>query len=144
MPRVKDIYQLLTCEAKTVNETASKQEVIKVMTSGSPLARSVYVVDNEGKLKGTIALGDVIKGIAVQKGLTPGSNDFKSIFKLFQYSPYGAARDMMRPPVYATMNMKLQEALEIMIDSRLNELPVINDEGKVIGDLNAFELLKLL
>jgi len=50
----------------------------------------------------------------------------------------------MWPPVYVTKGNKLQEALEKMVQQRMNELPVVDEDGKVIGDLNAFELLKFV
>ncbi|HBX23531.1 MAG TPA: hypothetical protein DEF34_07880 [Desulfotomaculum sp.] len=50
----------------------------------------------------------------------------------------------MHPPVYATKDTKLKKALEKMVSGHLNELPVVDEHGKVIGDLNAFELLKFV
>ncbi len=144
MPQVGDIYQLLTCKAKIINENASKQEVIEAMLSGSPMVRSVYVVDDAGRLKGIITLGHIMQGIALQQGLVTGNMDFKSPSKLFRYSPFGSAKDTMLPPVYVAKNTKLQEALEKMLQQRNNELPVVDEDGKVIGDLNAFELLKFV
>ena len=144
MPKVGDIYQLLTCQAKTVSENSSKQEVIEVMLSGSPMARAVYVVDDVGKLKGIITLGHIMKGLAVQQGLATRDNNFKSPYKLLQYSPFGLAKDIISPPVYVTKETNLQEALEKMVFQRINELPVVDEAGMVIGDLNAFELLKFV
>jgi len=144
MPQVGDIYQLLTCDAKTVNENAPKKEVIKAMLSGSPMARTVYVVDDAGQLKGVITLGHIMKGFAVQQGLDTGDNDFKSPFKLFRYSPFGLAKDIMGQPVYVTKDTKLQAALEKMVLGHIDELPVVDADGKVIGDLNAFEMLKFI
>jgi len=115
MPQVGDIYQLLTCNAKIINENASKHEVIEAMLTGSPMVRSVYVVDDAEQLKGIITLDQIIKGIAVQQGLATGDMDFMSPFKLLSYSPFGAAKDIMHPPVHATKDTKLKKALEKMV-----------------------------
>lgn len=114
------------------------------MLSGSPMSRAVYVVDETGHLKGIITLNSIMKGIAVQQGLNPGDMDFTSPFKLLRYLPSGTVKDIMRPPLLLTKNTKLQEALEIMVSERIDELPVVDEDGKVIGDLNAFELLKFV
>ncbi len=53
---VGDIYRLLTLKPKVVNEKTSQEEVIDAMLSGSPVVRSVYVVDDSGTLKGIITL----------------------------------------------------------------------------------------
>ena len=144
MPRVGDIYQLLTCNPKTINENASQQEVIEAMLSGSPLARSVYAVDDAGHLKGIITLNNIMQGIAIQKGLAIRDIDFKSPFKLLRYTPFALARDIMGTPIYVTRDTKLQDALEKMVSELINELPVVDGDGKIIGDLNAFELLKFV
>jgi CBS domain-containing protein len=143
MPTVGDIHKLLTCEPKMVNEKASRKEVVEVMLSGSPIARSVYVVDDSGRLKGVITLGDVLKGIAVQKG-EAHVEDAQSPFKLFQFSPFSIAKDIMGPAVFVTRDTKLQKALGKMVNRRRNELPVVDADRRVIGDLNAYELLKYL
>lgn len=139
---VKDIYQMLTCEYKAVKESATKQEIIEALLEGSPLVRSVCVVDEGGKLMGIITLADIMKGIAVQSGYNSGVIDLKSSRKLFQYSPFSKAGDIMSPPVYVSLDMKFQTALEKMIEHELDELPVIDEQGRLIGDLNAFELLQ--
>lgn len=57
---IGDIYQLLTCYAKTVNENSSKPKFIEAMLSGSPMARAVYIVDYVDKLKGIFTPGHII------------------------------------------------------------------------------------
>jgi CBS domain-containing protein len=51
---------------------------------------------------------------------------------------------MMRAPVQVTKESELQTALKKMADNNLSELPVTDNEGKIIGDLNAFEVLKFI
>ncbi|MDD4238961.1 MAG: CBS domain-containing protein [Desulfotomaculaceae bacterium] len=141
---VGDVYQLITTEAKTIDENAPKQEVISVFLSGSNLTHCVYVVNSLGKLQGIITMNDIIDSIALKIGYTPRSLNVISVPKLFELSPFGTASDMMRAPVYVTEQSELQAALKKMADHNLSELPVTDEEGKVIGDLNAFEILKFI
>lgn len=64
--------------------------------------------------------------------------------KLFVLSPFGTASDMMRAAVQVTKKSDLQTALKKMADNNLSDLPVIDEDGKVIGELNAFEFLKFI
>jgi CBS domain-containing protein len=141
---VGDVYQLITTEAKTINENAQKQEVIDVILAGSNITRSVYVVDILGKLRGIITIDDIIGSIAVRTGYTPSSLSIKSAQKLFVLSPFGYAGDMMRAPVQVTKKTQLQTALEKMAEHDLSDLPVTDEEGRVIGDLSAFVILKFV
>jgi CBS domain-containing protein len=35
---------------------------------------------------------------------------------------------------------KLTKALQIMVEDHLTDLPVVDDDGKLIGELNSFEI----
>lgn len=144
MPKVGDVYRLITCQPKIVREDAPFSAVVEAMTTGSPVGRSVYVVDAEGRLKGIVGLVDVLKGVAVRQGIPLNGNSFKSPFKLLQYSAAARAGDLMRPPLSVTVEVSFQAAMEKMVARSVTELPVVDAEGRVIGDLNAFELLRFM
>lgn len=141
---VGDVYQLITTEPKTVHENAQKQEVINTLLTGSKTSHSVYVTNSLGILRGIITSGDIINSIAIRIGHIPRDLSMKSAHKLFVLSPFGTASDMMRPPVQVKKKSDLQSALKKMADNNLSELPVTDEEGKVIGELNAFEFLKCI
>lgn len=141
---VGDVYQLITTEPKIINENAQKQEVIDALLSGSNITRCVYVIDSLGKLRGIITIGDIIHSLAIRIGHMPRPLSIKTTYKLFVLSPFGTAGDMMRAPVQVTKEADLQTALKKMADSNLSELPVTDEDGKVIGDLNAFAFLKYI
>ena len=42
------------------------------------------------------------------------------------------------PPVKQTE--KLTQALQIMLDNHVNDLPVVDEEGKLVGELNSMEI----
>lgn len=141
---VGDVYQLITTEAKTIDENAPKQEAIKVMLSGASSTHSVYVINSTGKLRGVITVEDIIDSIAVKIGYIPKDLSIKTARKLFVLSPFGNVSDMMRTPVHVTKESDLQTALKKMADNNLTDLPVIDADGTLIGDLNAFEILKCI
>jgi len=140
---VGDVYQLVTAEVKIVDEKALNQEVINVLLSGSSSTTCVYVINAQEKLQGIITVDDIINCVSVQIGYIPRSLNLTAR-KLFVLSPFGTAADMMKPPVYVTRETELQTALKKMADHDLSELPVTDQEGRVIGDLNAFEILKFI
>lgn len=141
---VGDVYQLITTEAKTIDENAPKQEAIEVMLSGASSTHSVYVINSIGKLRGVITVDDIIDSIAVRIGYIPKNLSIKTARKLFVLSTFGTASDMMRKPVHVTKESDLQTALKKMADNNLTDLPVVDEDGKIIGDLNAIEILKCI
>lgn len=141
---VGDVYQLITTEPKTINENAQKQEVINTILSEPHTTRSLYVTNSHGILRGIITIEEIINNIAIRTGHIPRDMSIKSARKLFVLSPFGTAGDMMRSPVKVTKESDLHTALKKMADNNLTELPVTDDEEKVIGELNAFTFLKCI
>lgn len=129
---------------KQLIKMQKKHEVVDILLSGSTATRSVYVVNDTGELKGIITVEDVIACLSVIAGHIPRNLSIKTSYKLFKLSGLGAAGDMMRAPVQVTKESELQTALKKMADNNLSELPVTDNEGKIIGDLNAFEVLKFI
>ncbi|HIE43572.1 MAG TPA: CBS domain-containing protein [Candidatus Omnitrophica bacterium] len=52
------------------------------------------------------------------------------------------AEDLIpNPPVYVTDEDSLDTALSLMVDNELEEIPVVDNNMRVIGDLNLLELV---
>lgn len=51
------------------------------------------------------------------------------------------ATDIMTPPSYVKDDEHLKSAFRMMFENKLKELPVVNEDLKVIGDLNMLEIL---
>ncbi len=129
--KVKDCCNEVTHDADLVRESDSIEKVMNVMAD-DPLSRSVYVVDDEKRLQGIIIVKDVLQFLGPQ--FVDGSRSVSEIFAQ-------TARDMMRAPVSVSMEDSIEKALEIAIQEWLDDIPVCDKDGKVIGDLNCFEMI---
>jgi CBS domain-containing protein len=54
------------------------------------------------------------------------------------------ASEIMLDPVYVHMDTTLEEALKLMIDNNIQEMPVVDEKGEIVGDLNSLEILLAL
>jgi CBS domain-containing protein len=82
--------------------------------------RSVAVVDDNGKLQGLISRTDVTRA-----------------------PDFGCAADMMPPHVHALPeNAPIGHAIALMGFENLSEVPVVTDDGKVIGIFQAVDALR--
>ncbi len=50
--------------------------------------------------------------------------------------------EAMHHPIFVYENDLLLKILKSMVDEKVQELPVVNSEKKIIGDLNCLEILK--
>jgi CBS domain-containing protein len=134
---VGDVYDLVIKEPSTV-KTGSKIHEVFDKYLKNPISRKVYVIDDEGKLLGAVTTETLLRLLGYRVGIREFAG--MSLWKLM--------RDMLKegvdgviikvPPVKTTD--KLTMALQIMLDNHLDDLPVIDADGKLIGELNSLEL----
>jgi len=134
---VADVYDKLVLKPSQVKKDGTIGEVIDQMLS-NPLSRKVYVTDEEGKYEGTVSTETVLRLMGYRLGVREsGSISF-----------YRFLRDTLKENVDTVMvkgrtvnkDVKLAEAMKIMIEDHLNDLPVIDAEGKLVGELVSLEL----
>jgi len=134
---VGDVYELIVRTPTTVREGAMISEVIDGMLS-NPVSRKVYVVDSTGKLLGIVSTETILRLIGYRTGIRQqGATSF-----------YRFLRDMFKEDVKKLMTStrsvtredKLTSAMEIIMRDHVNDLPVVDDKGKLVGELISLEL----
>jgi len=100
-------------------------------------------VDKNKKLKGIIVLKTVLK-FAFLESIPEPYLDFTYFSSFMSIGPKAKkAGDMMLPPIYVKENDTVKDAFTLMMKNDLEEIPVVDNELRVIGDLNVLELLKV-
>lgn len=134
---VGDVSELVVKRPTTVTMNAKIGEVIDGMIS-NPLSRKVYVVDEKGKLRGMVNTETILRLIGYRTGIREtGALSF-----------YRFLRDMLKEDVASllstvhsvTTDSRLIDALKIMVQDHVNDLPVVDGEGTLIGELVSLEL----
>ncbi len=133
--KVKFVRKLITQEASTVRRDAGAMEIAKAIVA-DPKTRSVYVVDSDNKLLGIIPVINFTQYLFYE--YVP---DEFLYYKAIKPLEDITAEDIMLPPVYVKENDDLRLAFQKMFSENLKELPVVDDEMHVIGDLNILELV---
>lgn len=130
--KVNDVYRKITKVAEKVHPEDKLEEVIKKVLK-SKLSRAVYVVDENDELVGIIRMREILK-ILGMKYLQ------EDAFTLLSDILAKTAKDVMIEPVSVSVDDSVGEALKIAVRYELEDVPVTK-RGKVIGDLNCFEIL---
>lgn len=122
-----------------VNEHSPIQNVIDAMIQFDH-SRVVYVQDEAEKLSGTISLG------ALAKHVFSRSHEPQIHARvLISMITAETAKDIMqKKPVFALKNEKIGIVLKRMIESNVKEIPILDENRKVIGDITMLDLLKFL
>ena len=125
----------LTVENPTlVMLDASLKELVLAVTE-NPKTRSIYVVDKNQKLIGIITAKNLVKVVFPYFINIDEAPSFRTYQRLLATS----VKDIMYPFVKDDDN--LESALDKMYENDLEEIPVVNNNMKVIGELNLLELL---
>ena len=103
--------------------------------------RHVYVVDDDGKLIGSVRMNMIVKYLfpyssKITSGITLGPD------KIFNFFANEVGDIMKRDPFHVSDDVTLEECGKIMIEEGINELPVVDDEKRLIGQINVYEIIE--
>ncbi|HPR17465.1 MAG TPA: CBS domain-containing protein [Candidatus Cloacimonadota bacterium] len=137
---VKDIRHFIDNKPAVVSASTSIRETLRKIIDDTR-SRHAYIVDGNGKLIGSIRMNNVIQYLFPTFSLLENQETFK-IGSFMEYTSAQQAKDIMNPrPVYVYEDTLLSDMVSIMIQERVNEMPVINKEHQVIGEVNVLKII---
>ena len=124
-------------EPAQISKDASLKEAMDAMINSK--TRKVYVVD-EGKLIGTITLETLLRHAGYQLGVRqPGITSF---FKMLKEIGEEKATQAMTKPTKVLKEEMIVNVTKLMVENHLNDLPVVDSENRLIGELNGSDILR--
>ena len=118
------VGEIMTRDVVTVTPRQSLAEAMALMATHQ--FHHLLVTNTEGKLIGVLSDRDLLSAL-------PGKHDWES---------YDVSQMMTMNPVTAGPDNPLALAVSNMLALRINSLPVVADDGKVIGILTSTDLLR--
>lgn len=137
--KVKEAYESFISECSKLKTGSLIYEAIEEILK-NPTAQTVFVVDKTGKLVGMVPLRDLIRVSSARYGVH--GRGFSDFIKYLRDIMKDDVDEIMRPPMNVNLNDNLMKAMKIMEFYDLNSLPVVDDKGVLVGELNGAELLK--
>ncbi|MCK4965321.1 MAG: CBS domain-containing protein [Dehalococcoidia bacterium] len=93
------------------------------------------VVDKNGKLVGIITPRELLKAAEVS-GYGGVRHPFFSGREALHLLSSDYARDIMSSPVSVKPDDEVQKAIDLMLYNNLYEIPVVDKDGRVVGEVN--------
>ena len=136
--RVKD---LMTRDVATVGESASLKEVARLMVERG--VSGIPVVNSERLVLGVVSEADLIVKAASrpESAGVLGSLFSSEAIDERLLSATTAAEAMSTPPVTIDVDRSVGEAARLMVEHRVNRLPVLND-GRLVGIVSRADLVR--
>jgi CBS domain-containing protein len=137
--RVEDIYNKYDVEPSIVAHGDPVWKMVAALIT-RPRGRNVYVVDAEEKLIGMISFRDILRVTNARLGARREgvAGFFKYMSDLFLEEVEG----LMRKPISVEPKSPLLDALKMMEEAKLNDIPVVDKENKIVGELSGMEILR--
>jgi len=136
---VRNVYKTITLKPTVVSEDTELKDVIRAIIN-DPITRSVYVIDKRKRFVGYITVLQLLRLTHIRWGGTlPRREETKDIIKIETASKINK---VMHSPIFVYEDDILLKVLGNMLEEKVQELPVINKNRQIIGDINCLEILK--
>ena len=138
--KVKDIKNLVIENATILTLEATLDELLEKIVE-DPRSRHVYVVDNNEKLVGSVRLNQVVQYLFPTITLLQTS-DTNNLSDFLLFSDASCIKDIMtEPPNFVYEDTTISEMIEIMTKEKINELPILNSNQNIVGEVNILEVI---
>lgn len=134
--RLKDI---MTRDVITIKLEQSLEEIWKLIRSHN--IRGVPVTDETNKLVGIVSIADFLK-VADWRMCNTLAARMKLLFS--RKTNYTAQQIMSTPVTVGHENMLMTEAFLLFAEKRINHLPLVDENGELVGILTRLDLLSSL
>jgi len=112
----------------------------------APGVDTVAVVDEARRLTGVIPMRLLLDGLFLHVAPEEFLADLRvmeGVEEFGKLSRAHSARDLMQPAVYVTLDDSVREAFSRMHERRLEGLPVVDKDMRVVGYLDRLQLIRL-
>ena len=122
-----------------IDQKANIEEIVTAMIHFEH-SRLLYVVDHNGKLIGTISWGLLTRHVFS----TSHDPQIHPRFIMSMITAETAKDIMQKNPLFITENELVETLLKKIIQRRVQEIPVLDREKRVIANLTIVDLLRFL
>jgi CBS domain-containing protein len=137
--RVKDLLHHVRIEPDIIHRDASTEALLQKMMA-NPRTRHVYVVDDEGKLCGSVRMNTVVEYLFPYTSARAASSEWLP-GALAKFGRTNLSDLMNDQPRWVTAKTPLAEMAEILMREKINELPVVDEERRVVGQVSVFDVI---
>ena len=135
---VSDVRHIRTPFPVTIRAEDSICSILQVEISEKH-CRNIYVVDANETLLGVIRIKDVLRSLFPLTSLSEGISD--GLNSLPRLNADTAEKLMTKPALCVTESTPLNQAALILIKENLFELPVVDAQNRIIGQVDASEII---
>lgn len=137
---VGDINKLIVKNPAIVKENCTIREMLEKVIEDTR-SRHAYIVDEDDHLIGSIRMNQIIQYLFPTTILLE-DRDSPRLCSFLDYSEASKVSEIMnRNPIYVFEKTSLPEMIKIMHQETVNELPVVDKNLRVVGEVNVLQII---
>jgi predicted transcriptional regulator len=141
---VKDVFDPSRMNSIVIDENETLPNTIKKFAKQSSL-RGIFIIDNKGKLKGVMTRTDLLNIVKAKMDKDIGKIPLRILFiRGMQNIKTKDVVGFFSQKAAIRVDDPLEKALELMINNDLIDIPVVDSNENIIGDLKLSEILSKL
>jgi CBS domain-containing protein len=134
---VDDVFTEFVVEPTVVRSGEGINKAIDAMIA-NPVTRKVYIVDEAGRLVGMIRTETLLRLVGYRLGVRKEGP--VSLLKFFRDALKDDINEVMEDAIGIRQDMPMTDALSLMINHHLNDLAVVDEDDRLVGELSSLEL----
>jgi len=137
--RVRDLVQRFSFPANVLSPDRSIDDLLRKFVE-NPRCRHVYVIDDDQRLVGVVRMNSVVQYLFPYAGMRINTNEWilGDLPRIARVNLKDLINDR---PHCVHPETSLTEMAEILISEKINELPVVDQDRRLIGQVNVFEII---
>ncbi len=138
--KIKDVMHLIVKNPTIISPKAKILDLLEAVNKDLK-TRHVYVSDNDNKLIGSVRMNTIVKYLfptaaIMSDGISSSSNLIVNIHST------EVEEIMKKDPFYVTPDATLSSIAILFITEKINELPVVDEQLHIIGQINVYEIIE--
>jgi len=137
--KVDDVRHFLVTEPTVVRPEQSVDELLAKMVEAL-MTRHVYVVDTDNRLVGAVRMNTIVRYLFPFSAAVSDSSEVM-VTQLVDFEGRRVGDIMDDRPSFVKPSTTLSEMAQILIEEKINELPVVDDDMHIVGQVNVYEVI---
>jgi CBS-domain-containing membrane protein len=140
---VKDVYDPKKMHSLLIDENESVNKVIEAFGK-KPALRGIFIIDRERKLIGVVTRLDLLKWAKYKLRVGIDSDVIAPVSEIRRYVYSTKVKELVGKSninAYVRPDDEVTSALSLMLSQDLIDVPVVDENGRILGDLKLSEIL---
>ncbi len=140
--RVRDVFDIDKSLAVVVPEETPFAEVVRTFAGRTDL-RGIFVVDRHQRLVGVITRQDLLHWAAEKLHVQdPERHAWRDLYRVMTAATAKQACRAKSDQCAVRPDTPLERVLILMFQNELIDIPVVDDDGRIVGDIRLTEILR--